>query len=146
MRRFVYIASLLLLVACKKEENTLPTQPEIEFISISDIEVEEFDNSITLVLNYKDKEGDIGQADPDAYSLRVKDARLEEFDWYHIPPITPDLQELQTQGTLSVQLNALFLLGNGETETTYFTIQLKDRAGNWSNQIQCPEITIVQNP
>jgi len=74
--------------------------------------------------------------------LRVKDARLSDYDWYHVPPLTPDLQELQIEGTLSVELNPLFLLGNGDEESTEFSIQLKDRADNWSNQIVTPTVII----
>lgn len=36
----------------------------------------------------------------------------------------------------------MFLLGTGTSETTILTIKLKDRAGNWSNAIETPVITI----
>jgi len=134
------------LNSCKKEEGKFPSTPEISFISISTTNVENFDNKIVLTFSYIDKEGDIGETDPDNHTLRIKDARLTEFDWYHIPPITPGLQSLQVSGTLSVELNPLFLLGNSLQESTNFIIQLKDRAGNWSNQINSPEVIISDTP
>lgn len=146
MKRFPIYIVMFGLVACKKEEAETSTAPSIELISISASEVEEFQNAVTITFKYEDPEGDIGETDPDAYSLRVKDARLEDFDWYHVPPLTPEQQALHVRGTLSVQLNPLFLLGNGSSETTHFTLQLQDRDGNWSNQIQSPEVSIIEVP
>jgi hypothetical protein len=146
MKLIFPILITIAFVSCKKEDADTSTAPEIEFISMSSTEVDEFENAVVITFKYEDPEGDIGEPDPDAYSLRLKDARLNDFDWYHIPPLTPDLQELHVRGNLSVQLNPLFLLGNGSSETTHFTLQIKDRDGNWSNQIQSPEVTINEVP
>ncbi|MCB0760709.1 MAG: hypothetical protein KDC12_04230 [Flavobacteriales bacterium] len=127
---------------CKKEDSGFSEIPEITFKSISDTEVVEFDNNVAVTFRYKDGNGDLGYADPDAYSLRIKDSRLEEYDWYHLPPVTPDMDELQVEGTFTVYLNTLFLLGNGGQESADFTLQLRDRAGNWSNQIVTPVVLI----
>ena len=140
----IYISCLLFLVACKKEE-PVNEIPEITFNSISETTVLNFQNSLQITLDYIDENGDIGYQDPDAYSLRVKDSRLEEFDWYHIPPLTPELEELNISGSFTVELNSLFVLGNSGQETTTFTLQLKDRSGNWSNQITSPAVMIVDS-
>ena len=137
---FAVLLALVIGQGCKKDEPDL--FPEIEFVSISETEVEEFSNLIEVVIGYSDYDGDLGTVDADDLSLRVKDSRLSEFDWYHVPPLTPDLQELQIEGEFSVELNPLFLLGNGDEESTEFTIQLRDRAGNWSNQIVTPPVII----
>jgi hypothetical protein len=146
MRILISISVLIwcLVISCSKEE-ILDNSPAIEFRSISDEIVVSFDNQVSITIDYQDINGDIGYQDPDIYSLRVKDARLQEYDWYHIPPITPEQQELQVEGTFSVNLNSLFLLGNSDQEVTSFTIQLKDREGNWSNQIVSPEILITDS-
>lgn len=140
----IYLSCSLLLFACKKEE-TVNEVPEITFVSISETTVLNFENNVQITIEYKDENGDIGYQDPDTYSLRVKDSRLEEVDWYHIPPLTPDLQELNISGRFTVELNSLFLLGNASQETTTFTLQLKDRSGNWSNQISSPAVMIVDS-
>ncbi len=137
----VFLVSAVLF-SCKKDEETVNVIPEIEFLSISATEVVEFDNDVSITFGYKDGDGDIGYQDPDTYSLRLKDSRLEEFDWYHIPPLTPDLQALQIEGQFTIYLHPLFLLGNGAQETATMTIQVQDRAGNWSNQIISPEVLI----
>lgn len=134
----------LILSACSKEDPVDPA-PVIEFQSISDEVVVEFENEVAVTFHYQDANGDIGYQNPDIYALRVKDARLLEYDWYHIPPITPELEELQVEGTFTFYLNSLFLLGNADQEITTFSIQVKDRAGNWSNQIITPEVLIVDS-
>ncbi|MDZ4751776.1 MAG: hypothetical protein SGI87_09195 [Flavobacteriales bacterium] len=138
--------ALLSLASCKKNEDDVPIAPVIAFKSISATEVEEFSASLNVTFTFEDNQGDIGYSDNDTYSLRVKDARLDEFDWYHIPPMTPDLQALHIKGEYTVQLNSLFMLGNGASESTTFTIQLMDRAGNWSNQITTPSVLITEVP
>ncbi|NQX91635.1 MAG: hypothetical protein HRT74_05840, partial [Flavobacteriales bacterium] len=128
----IFTVFALLFIACNKEEEANPV-PEIELISVSHTTVESFNNDVSINIAYTDETGDLGYQDPDTYSLRVKDSRLSEFDWYHIPPLTPNQEELNISGTFSLQLNPLFLLGNGDQESTSLSIQLKDRAGNWSN-------------
>lgn len=139
---------ILVLIACSallfsrcKDDDPSPF-PEIEFVSISATEVEEFSNQVEVVIGYYDVNGDLGTVDADDLSLQIKDARLEGVDLYHVPPLTPELEELEIEGTFNVQLNPLFLLGNGSMESTDFTIQLRDRAGNWSNQITTPLVII----
>ena len=87
----------------------------------------------------------MGTIDADDLTLRVKDSRLGDFDWYHVPPLTPNSEELEIEGVFSVQLNPLFLLGNGVEESTNFTFQLKDQAENWSNQITTPTVIIRES-
>lgn len=139
------IALVVSLISCKKKED-FPLGPVIAFQSISASEVVQFDNQVVIKLSFKDHNGDIGEPNPDIYSLKVKDARLSAPDWYHVPPMTPELEELQIEGSLSVQLGALFLLGSGDQEVTSFVIQLQDRAGNWSNEAVTPEVVVKKNP
>jgi hypothetical protein len=142
MKKIIFLLiSIVVFSSCKKEEED-PIAPVLEFKSISSTSVVQFDNSIVVTFGYEDYQGDLGHQDPDIVSLRVKDARLDEADMYHIPPMTPEEQELHIKGTYSVNLNHVFLLGNGASETTKFTIQIQDRAGNWSNEVVTPVVTI----
>jgi hypothetical protein len=130
--------------SCKKEEEK-PAAPIITFKSISATTAEEFNNSLKIQIDYEDFQGDLGESDPDNYSIRVKDARLSDFDWYHIPPVTPENKELHVKGTLSVELDPLFLLGVGVEEYTRFTVEIRDRQGNWSNMVTTPNVLIVDS-
>ena len=142
MKKIIFLLSCIVVFSsCKKEEEN-PVAPVLEFKGISSTSVVQFDNSIVVTFGYEDYQGDLGHQNPDIVSLRVKDARLEEADMYHIPPMTPEQQELHIKGTYSVTLNHVFLLGNGASETTRFTVQIQDRAGNWSNEVVTPVVTI----
>ena len=147
MKYLVYILGISLLFwSCKKDEeeetSELGPEPSIGFVSISPLEVENFRNSVTLVITYRDNNGDIGYEDPDEYALWVKDSRLDSADWYHVPPLAPLGYNIQIQGSLEIVLNSMFILGNGDQEPVSLTVKLKDRAGNWSNIITTPSITI----
>ena len=143
-KSILFFCVTVLLFSCKKEEEADPI-PEITFKSISSTTVLNFENNLEIQIDYVDETGDIGYQDPDTYSLRIKDSRLSDFDWYHIPPLTPNNEELKIEGSFTVSLSSLFLLGSADQESTVLTLQLKDRAGNWSNVIQTPTILIVDS-
>jgi hypothetical protein len=136
------IVVLALTGGCKNED-ALDVVPVIEFVAISATEVTNFSNAVSITVRYTDADGDLGSPDPDERTVRVKDARLPGYDEYHLPPLTPDLMPLDISGTFSLQLNPLFILGNGVEETTTFSIQLRDRSGNWSNTITTPQVRIT---
>lgn len=145
MTKTLNIVLFLLLFAfsgCRKEGET-DLAPVIEFVAISHDEVENFANSVRVTIAYNDADGDLGSPDPDENTVRVKDARLPDFDWYHLPPLTPDLMALSIEGAFVIELNPLFILGNGTQETTSFTVQVRDRAGNWSNVVNTPVVRII---
>jgi len=146
MRKTLLIGvCVVALFSCKKKED-LPEAPVITFDSISETEVVQFDNQVTIRIRFKDSDGDIGEHNPDINTLEVKDARLSNYDGYHVPPMTPNLEQLQIEGTITVQLGALFLLGSGNQEVTSFSIRLYDRKGNRSNEIVTPEVIIKKTP
>ncbi|MFZ1333240.1 MAG: hypothetical protein WAR83_13680 [Flavobacteriales bacterium] len=145
MRKF---ASLLVVVcflaACKKEVvDIIPREPSIELISVGPSTVIEFQQPVVLRFSYEDGDGDLGRDDPDDHSLWVKDSRLNTADGYHIIPLAPPDTELAIKGELEVQLSPLFLLGNGTEEQMTYSFHVIDRAGNRSNEIVTPMITIL---
>lgn len=145
MKRILALATMAAMLAgCKKEE-VMPSAPEIAFVSMSTQSVHEFDERVTVRFSYKDGDGDLGQEDPDNYTLWVKDARLEGTDGYHIPPLAPEDVEVPIQGELDVELNALFLLGNSGQEETSYTVYIVDRAGNRSNEFTTGMIIITND-
>ncbi|MBX2978372.1 MAG: hypothetical protein KF905_03680 [Flavobacteriales bacterium] len=133
----------LLSVGCKKEQ-VRPNVPAIELLSVSPLQVSSFGEGVKVRIRYEDGDGDLGFADPDTYALEVKEARLNAADRYHVPPLAPEGSTVSIQGDLEVELTPLFLLGNGTQEQTTYTIRLRDRAGNWSNRVTTPTITITQ--
>lgn len=142
MRKTLLITILATLpFSCKKDE-PYSTTPEIEFVSLTPSSTGEFSSDVKLVISYKDGDGDIGTEDPDSYSLFIKDARLPRADEYHVQPLSPPGSSIQIEGDLNINIPGLFVLGTDSTEKTTFTVKLKDRAGNMSNEITTTTITI----
>lgn len=144
-----YAGGLLLLAliwaGCKKKlPNGFSEEPEIRLVSVEPTSIQQFVDSIIITLEYKDGNGDLGFENPDSLSLRVQDSRLTKPDWYFVKPLAPPDSDVPIQGLLTFRLSGTFLLGNGNQETTIFTIDLKDRSNNWSNQVQTPMITITK--
>lgn len=137
--------ALLLLLACK--ESVVPEAPELSLVSVNPTTVTAHAQPVEVVLHYRDAQGDIGEADADAYSLWMRDARLTADDGFHLPPMTPadpngGYLELDISGDLVVQVPPLFLLEAGPFETTTLTFFLEDRAGNRSPSVVTGTLTI----
>jgi hypothetical protein len=145
MNRIILIAVVALgLSSCKKEQaDIMPFEPVIELLSIGPGTVVEFEQAVSLRFSYADGNGDLGRLDPDDHSLWVKDSRLDAPDGYHIIPLGPPDTEVPIQGELVVELSPLFLIGNGAQEVMTYSFHIVDRAGNKSNELVSPPITIL---
>ena len=131
MNKLILISlSIILLFSCKKDDEAYSDIPEIEFVSLTPSSTSEFSSNIKLIISYKDGDGDIGTDDPDEYTLLIHDSRLPDADEHHIQPLTPPSSQIQIEGELQINLAGLFVLDSDSTETTSFTVKLKDRAGN----------------
>jgi len=135
MKKIILIIPLLFF-GCKKEE--LREDMDVPYISIKRITpkiVQEFTESVLLEIAYEDGNGDLGFQNPDVLSLSVQDSRLDTPDFYHIPPLAPDGEEIYIKGTFNVYLNTTFLIGVGSSEKLTYSVRIKDRAENWSNTV-----------
>ena len=135
---------LLVFATCKKDE-TGPNNdgiPYIELLEVSPVNVKQFSDSIIFQLSYADSDGDLGYENADSFSLQLHDNRLNDPDWFYVPPLAPIGQSINISGTLKIVLASTFLLGNGASETITYNLRLKDRTGNWSNTITTPLVTI----
>ena len=139
---FVLISTLML--SCNTDSNEIFSKiPEINIANTSPLSLKAYRQNVQIVLGYTDGDGDLGWIDPDKYSIYVLDSRLSEEDEYHVPPLAPDGAVIPIQGKLLVELHNSFLLGSGGSETITYTIRMQDRAGNWSNSVTTPSITII---
>ena len=145
MRFLTFILSIVFFISfsCKKETKTaISTVPTISFEQFTKTTIKQFEDSVYLYINYTDGDGDLGEYDPDINSLEIKDSRLPKADNYFIAPLAPPNANVSIKGTLKIELKSLFLLGTGNIEIEAFDIRLRDRAGNWSNSLRTPEMTI----
>lgn len=140
---FVLLMLVTGLISSCGEGVPLPdVYPEVRVESISPTDVVEFDNEIVMTIFYSDGNGDLGEPNPDKPVLFIQDSRLEQPDEYHVQPLAPLDSEVPIQGTLTIALNPVFLLGNGNEETVNLSVRIRDRAGNLSEPADAPPITV----
>ena len=136
-------AGLLSMMACDGDKGT--DVPVISNLTVTPTEAIEFADSVLISFDYTDRNGDLGHPDPNVHQLSVKDSRLEFADLYHVQPLAPLGEGVEIQGRLTVKLNGLFVLGNSSSEKLQFTVQIQDRAGNWSN-LMVSDTVMVSRP
>ena len=136
---YFYLLSLLFILSCEKKDEILFN---ISLLNTSPTEIEEFQENIIVDLEFEHSEGFMGFYDPDYLSLEVKDSRLTNPDYYHLVPLTPPNNELSIKGTIQLEIDSPFILGNGNIETLFFTIRIQDRENNWSNSVSTPLISV----
>ncbi len=144
--RLLFCFSVILIFGCTKisDEPFYDLSPRIELVEVTNETVVQFIDSIFVTILYEDGDGDLGNTDPDVNSIFVKDSRLENADEYYLGPLAPAGEKISINGTLNLKLSPTFLLGNGTQENMVLTIYLVDRAGNQSNTIETPPITVLK--
>jgi hypothetical protein len=145
MKKYCFLPALILLafVSCNKD-SAVSSVPIIKFLDVNSTTIKEFKDSLVIRFEYTDADGDIGEDNPDKNDLFIKDRRLANADYYFVKPLSPPGSEIKITGIISVQIKNTFLLGTGNSELTQFDIKLRDKAGNWSNSINTPNIKITK--
>ncbi len=146
IRNFLFIIGVLGIFSCTKiiEDPVFDTTPRIELVGLSTNQVVEFQDSLIVTIRYEDGDGDLGDENPDVNSIFIKDARLEEADGYYLAPLAPAGASISITGELDIILFTPFILGNGASESTQFSIYVVDRSGNQSNTIETESIQIIR--
>ena len=143
MRRSTYILIGLLLFACKKDD-ALSVAPTIEFQSISPLTAQEYIDDINITISYADKDGDLGENSPEIDNLFVEDSRNGIVYHYRIPQLAPNENEISIEGNFNIKINGSGITDSSTSQQVNYAIYVKDRAGNKSNTITTPNITIQQ--
>ena len=140
----LYISLLLLFtVACKPGEIIeISAIPEIELLSVTPTQVQEFRDSIEFRIMYTDGDGDLGSNDSGAENLFIEDNRIQVIHSFRIQQLAP--ASVPIQGTFTAVLPNIIITDNSTQQTVNFDIWVTDRQGNTSNRITSPDITIIQ--
>lgn len=132
-----------LFQGCKKEE-TISKVPSLRFVSMSPAQAVKYQDEVKIIIAYTDGDGDLGENTPDVKNLFVTDSRNNVTNEFRISQLAPDNSNIIIQGNLEINLPAQgFVDDNHSSETTTFSIYVKDRAGNISNTVQTSLLTIV---
>lgn len=146
-----FVCLLLLLspfISCLKEESSanLPVSniPEIALLSVSPAAVHNLQDSLLFTMSYIDGDGDLGDYDVDSLSLWITDNRFPLTEKFHIIPLAPQGASIVITGELKVVLEHIILKDQSSVaEAATFTVQLKDRAGHWSNSVTSDTIMVL---
>lgn len=147
MKNFLILYMLFgtLLFSCKKDETVeISTTPAIEFVSISPGTAVEYQDKITIVISYKDGDGNLGENTPDLKNLFVTDTRNNVTYGFRISQLAPSGSAIAIQGTLSVELKNTAITNGSTSESVSYMVYVKDRAGNASNTVTTSAITVTQ--
>jgi hypothetical protein len=139
---FSALASLLLFTGCGKEE-VITDVPSIKVISMTPETATKDSSDVVITIEYTDGNGDLGENAPDVKNLFVTDSRNGVTRQFRIPQLAPDNANIIIRGNLDINMPPQgFVDDNQTTETTTFSIYVTDRAGNNSNTVQTPTLTI----
>ena len=142
MRTFAALACLSILAfSCSKDPDPISPIPAIEFVSVTPGTVNEYADSVTFRIHYRDGDGDLGENTPDVRNCWVRDPRNGVEYGFRIRQLGPDAVAA-IEGYLNITLPSLALVNGTTSETAAFTIWVKDRAGNSSNEVTSSVVTI----
>ncbi|MBL0018509.1 MAG: hypothetical protein IPP17_19240 [Bacteroidetes bacterium] len=134
---------LTLFSACKRKIDLTDPVPTILGITVSPATVVEFQDSIIFLIDYRDGDGDLGENSPDAHTSS-SDNRINVTEEFRIRELAPQGAEIPITGTLRVVLRNTGITDNSNSQTVTYTIYMKDRAGNESDRLVTPSITVTR--
>jgi hypothetical protein len=131
----------LILSGCSKDEPTISNTPKIELLDVTPLVIQEFSDEVVFTLSYLDGDGDLGENHPDAKNLWITDNRMGLTYAYRVPQLAPE-GKVAIKGTLIVSLKNVVITDGSSQQNVMYNIYLKDRAGNISNTVTSPLLTI----
>ncbi len=144
MKKLILLGLVAALAACKKEGSPLSPVPKLEVVSMGPGVVREFKDSLVIVLDYQDGDGDLGGIPADSNNLFVIDNRIDVPFAFRIQELVPGGAEVPIKGRINLVLQNLYLTGSAQQEQLNFDIYAIDKAGNMSNRITTENISVVK--
>ena len=143
---FIYIlAATFVISACSKDK--FDTRPTIEIKDYNTKTVTLPDETLTIRLNYTDKEGDLGTGTVFAARLRQNrrplspaDANIIDTFYFALPEFTD-----RVNGEISVNFTRNTLKESiSENDTMVFRLAVTDRGGHTSDTLTTDQIVAVK--
>ena len=139
----ITILICLLSVGCERQNIPISNVPEIEIINAGPLIVTAFKDSIVFEIKYTDGDGDLGTNDDTQRNVFVRDSRINVTHEFRVQQLAPDGANIAITGTFFLTLPNTLLTGGNTEEKVTFAIYVIDQAGNESNTVESPEITVM---
>ena len=130
--------------ACKKEKSEWSEVPEIKFISVNPSSLVQFSSPLTITIEYRDGDGDLGENNPDVVTTFVTDSRNNITYQFRTQQLAPDNANVPITGRLNIEIPSVAVVGSGNSETFTYSIYLTDRKGNRSNTVSNSSVTVTK--
>lgn len=145
IRKYWYILLILFVLAACVKPPKYDITPKISFVSVNKTVFTELDpDSLAVTFHFEDGDGDIG--DQDSIDMYWEDSRAPG---YYIPFKIPFLplegNSEAISGDVTTYVYLVHCLSGYDIDTFHYNIQIKDRAGHYSNIINTPDIYIYCN-
>lgn len=158
---FFYILVLMLFITACIKPPEYSNVPELTYRGINKSEVYQGSNTSpndTLIVEFDFTDGDGDLGTNDSIDIYLTDSRIGSPSFFRIPDITNEGSANGISGTITIKIenkpaNICCIFTNGEppcssngdlgSDSYFYTIKIRDRANNWSNEIQTEIITIL---
>ena len=148
MRKLFFSALIisLLLGSCIKPPE-YPIEPFIRFESVNKVEFVKFDpDSLKVDIYFEDGDGDIGGEEIDSLNMFWEDSRVPGYRiGSKIPYVELQGNHKAISGIIHATRGISTCITSSDVDTFYYSIQIRDRAGHWSNIIRTPDLYINCN-
>ena len=147
MKRLLsYIFILLVgLSSCKKEEDPRDPVPRIEIISIQPSIIKEYQDSVLIVVEYYDGDGDLGGVGADDYNMFAIDRRIDIPFEFRIKELVPGGVAVPVSGRMNLVIRNLFITDGSTQQQVDFEVYAVDKAGNESNKEITSKVLITKD-
>ncbi|MBL7766648.1 MAG: hypothetical protein JNJ58_11170 [Chitinophagaceae bacterium] len=144
---YIGIISLFTVLSSCSKKTKLANTPKISFQIMDPSKMSEgSDSTLHIYLNLEDGDGDIGFG---TNNLFMKDSRDTIYIPFMIPEVPDDYNPADgVKGVLQIDYDGQFLLKRTdslhlETDTLFWSIYMKDAAGNVSNVVETSKLVLT---
>lgn len=139
------LLSVMLFSCSHVDEIDPPSEiPEIQLISVSPVNVKAHQQEIVFKLEYTDGDGDLGSNNDTDRNVFVRDNRIDVTHEFRLKQLAPDGAQIPITGIFDIVLPNTIITDGSAEEKVVFSIYVVDRAGNESNIVDTPEITVIE--
>ena len=127
--------------------------PAIEWNRFSKVTVQQFTGGVSMIVNFTDGDGDLGQSDNDSLpNMLIIDTRTDDTIYYRIPNIPKQGAANGISGEIEVDMSTICCMLPGFPilcgsipnvhDSVVYKVKIRDQANRWSNEIETAPLKV----